>query len=75
MKIAAIIPVKTFSNAKTRLDLSPQQIEDLCKVMLEEILYILSISSQIEKIILVTKEEKAIEIGNKLNIITIIDKK
>jgi len=75
LKIAAIIPVKTFSNAKTRLDLSPQQIEDLCKVMLEEILYILSISPQIEKIILVTKEEKAIEIGKKFNIITIIDKK
>jgi len=75
LKIAAIIPVKTFSNAKTRLDLSPQKIEDLCKVMLEEILYILSISPQIEKIILVTKEEKAIEIGKKFNIITIIDKK
>jgi len=75
LKIAAIVPVKTFSNAKTRLDLSPQQIEDLCKVMLEEILHILSISPQIEKIILVTKEEKAIEIGKKFNIITIIDKK
>jgi len=75
LKIAAIIPVKTFSNAKTRLDLSPQQIEDLCKVMLEEILYTVSISPQIEKIILVTKEEKAIEIGKKFNTITIIDEK
>jgi len=75
LKIAAIVPVKTFSNAKTRLDLSPQQIEDLCKVMLEEILHILSISPQIEKIIMVTKEEKAIEIGKKFNIVTIIDKK
>ena len=75
MKIAAIIPVKTFSNAKTRLDLSPQQIEDLCKVMLEEILYTVSIYPQIEKIILVTKEEKAIEIGKKFNTITIIDEK
>ncbi len=75
MKIAAIVPVKTFSNAKTRLDLSPHQIEDLCKVMLEEILYILSISTQIEKIIMVTKEEKAIGIGKKFNTITIIDEK
>jgi len=75
LKIAAIIPVKTFSNAKTRLDLSPQQIEDLCKVMLEEILHIISISPQIEKSILVTKEEKAIEIGKKFNTITIIDEK
>jgi len=67
--------VKTFSKAKTRLDLSPQQIEDLCKVMLEEILHTISISPQIEKIIMVTKEEKAIEIGKKFNTITIIDEK
>ena len=75
MKIAAIIPVKTFSKAKTRLDLSPQQVEELCKVMLEEILQTLSISPQIEKIIIVTKEEKAIEIGKKFNAVIIIDEK
>ena len=75
MKIAAIIPVKTFSKAKTRLDLSPQQVEELCKVMLEEILQTLSISPQIEKIIMVTKEEKAIKIGKKFNTIIIIDEK
>jgi len=75
LKIAAIIPVKTFSKAKTRLDLSPHQIEDLCKLMLEEVLHIISISPQIEKIIMVTKEEKAIEIGKKFNTITIIDEK
>jgi len=75
LKIATIIPVKTFSIAKTRLDLSPDQIEDLCKVMLEEILHVISISPQIEKSILVTKEEKAIEIGKKFNTVTIIDEK
>ena len=75
MKIAAIIPVKTFSNAKTRLDLSPQKIEDLCKIMLEEILHTVSISPQIEKTIIVTKEEKAIEIGKKFNAEIIIDEK
>ena len=75
MKIAAIIPVKTFSKAKTRLDLSPQQVEDLCKVMLEEILHTISISPQIEKIIMVTKEKKAIEIGKKFKAIIIVDEK
>lgn len=75
MKIAAIIPVKTFSKAKTRLDLSPQQVEKLCKIMLEEILHTLSISHQIEKTIMITKEEKAIEIGKKFNTVTIIDEK
>lgn len=74
MKIAAIVPVKTFSLAKTRLDLSSQQKEDLCKIMLEEILHILSISPQIEKTVIVTKEEKAIELGKKYNAIIIPDK-
>jgi 2-phospho-L-lactate guanylyltransferase len=75
LKIAAIIPVKTFSNAKTRLELSPHKVEELCKIMLEEILQTLSISPRIEKIIMVTKEQKAIEIGKKFNVITIIDEK
>lgn len=73
MKIAAIVPVKTFSLAKTRLGFSSQQKEDLCKIMLEEILHILSISPQIEKTVIVTKEEKAIELGKKYNTIIILD--
>ena len=75
MKIAAIIPVKTFSNAKTRLELSPQKIEELCKIMLQEILHTISIFPKIEKTIVVTKEQKAIEIGKKFNAIIIRDEK
>jgi 2-phospho-L-lactate/phosphoenolpyruvate guanylyltransferase len=75
LKIAAIIPVKTFSNAKTRLDLSPNKKEKLCEIMLEEILHTISISPQIEKIVIVTKEEKAIRIGEKFNAKIIIDEK
>ena len=73
MKIAAIIPVKTFSQAKTRLDISLEQKEELCKLMLEEILHTLSISPQIEKIIIVTKEQKALELGKKFNALVIND--
>ena len=73
MKIAAIIPVKTFLNAKTRLDLPISDVEELCKIMLEEILHIVSLSPQIEKIILVTKEQKAIKIAHKFNAVVIID--
>ena len=75
MKIAAIIPVKTFSNAKTRLDLLTEKIENLCEVMLEEILHTISISPQIDKTIIVTKEEKAKNIGKKFNATILIDKK
>jgi 2-phospho-L-lactate guanylyltransferase len=75
LKIAAIIPVKTFSLAKTRLNLSAQKKEELCKIMLEEILHVLSISPQIEKTIIVTKEKKAIELGEKYNAMIITDSK
>ena len=75
MKIAAVIPVKTFSSAKTRLQLPTEKVEELCKIMLEEILQIISTSPKIEKIVLVTKEQKAIEMGQKFNTITIIDEK
>jgi len=73
LKIAAIIPVKTFSLAKTRLNLSSEQKEELCKIMLEEIIHTLSISPQIDKTVIVTKEEKAIEIGKKYNVVIISD--
>ena len=75
MKTAAIIPVKTFSKAKTRLGLSSEQTEQICVIMLEEILKILSISPQIDKIIIVTKDRKALEVSKKFDTVQIIDDK
>ncbi len=75
MKTAAIIPVKTFSKAKTRLGLSSEQTEKICVIMLEEILKILSISPQIDKIIIVTKDRKALEVSEKFDTVQIIDDK
>ena len=42
MKTSAIIPVKTFSNAKTRLNLPQQQREVVCKLMFEEVIKTIS---------------------------------
>jgi len=39
LKTAAIIPVKTFLKAKTRLGISLEQKEKICEIMLEEILH------------------------------------
>ena len=75
MKIAAIIPVKTFSNAKTRLELSANKKEKLCEIMLEEILFTISISPHIEKIVVVTKESNAIKIAKKYDAEIIPDEK
>ena len=75
MKIAAIIPVKTFSNAKTRLELPGDKKEKLCEIMLEEILFTISISPHIEKIVLVTREPNAIKIAKKFDAEIIPDEK
>ncbi len=74
MKTAVIIPVKTFSSAKSRLDLPTDKKEELCESMLDEIVRTISNSSKIEKILIVTKEKKAIRIGKKYNAEIIIDK-
>lgn len=42
--------------------------------MLEEILYTLSISPLIDKIIIVTKDKRAVEIGQKFDVVHITDK-
>ena len=65
MKIAAIIPVKTFENAKTRLELDSEKKQALCKVMLEEILHTISISPHIDEMVIVTKDSEAIKIAEK----------
>ena len=75
MKIAAIIPVKTFNKAKTRLGLSSSKKEALCKIMLEEILHTISISPQIDKMVIVTKDTEAIDISKKFNAVCILDDK
>lgn len=41
--------------------------------MLQEILHVLSISPQIDKIIIVSKDKNALEIGKKFDVVSIID--
>ena len=73
MKTAAIIPVKTFSKAKTRLGLSQEKTEKICEIMLEEILHTLSISPHIDQVIIVTKDKNALEISKKFDVVSITD--
>ena len=73
MKTCAIIPVKTFSEAKTRLNISKTQKEEICKAMLEEVLGTVSKSQLINKIILVSKDEAVFKLGRQFNSIEIFD--
>ncbi len=74
-RIGAIVPVKTFSRAKTRLNLSPEKKEKVCRMMLESVLYTLSQSDLIERIVIVSKDETALGIGKKFGAMEIYDKK
>lgn len=73
MKIVAIIPVKTFSKSKTRLNLSLNQREDLCRIMLEEVVETISNTKNIDKIIVVSKDEEALKLTKKFGVIEIFD--
>ncbi len=71
--VGAIVPVKTFSKAKSRLQISPEKTESICKIMLNAVLNTISSSAAIEKIILVSKDEQALSIGKKFNAVGIYD--
>jgi 2-phospho-L-lactate guanylyltransferase len=73
MHVGAIVPVKTFSRAKTRLHLSQEKTERICEVMLESVLQTISQSSVIEKTVVVSKDEGALKIARKLGAIEIYD--
>ena len=73
MKIAAIVPVKTFSKAKTRLNLSLDQKLELCEIMLEEVVGTIFNSNKIDKIIVVSKDEDALKLTKKFGVIDIFD--
>jgi len=73
MRVGAIVPVKTFSKAKTRLNLSPEITSNICEMMLESVLHAISNSEIIEKTLLVSKDSKALDIGKKFGAIGIYD--
>ena len=73
MKTCVIIPVKTFSVAKTRLKLSKTHKEEICKAMLVEELDTVSKTKLIDKIILVSKDETALKLGRQFNTVEIFD--
>ncbi len=73
LRIGAIVPVKTFSRAKSRLGLSPDKTEQICKLMLESVLDAVTKCDIIEKTVLVSKDEKALDIGKKFGALGIYD--
>ena len=73
MKISAIVPVKTFSKAKKRLNLQQAVKEKICNLMLQEVLKTVSNCELINKIVLVSKDEAALKIGRQFGAVEIFD--
>ena len=73
LRIGAKIQVKTFSKAKTRLNLSPAKTEQICKIMLESVLNTISQSADIEKIVVVSKDETALSMAKRFGAMGIYD--
>ena len=73
LKTSAIIPVKTFSKAKTRLNLQQDCKEEICSLMLQEVLRTVSDCKIVNQIILVTIDEDALKIGRQFNVVGIFD--
>ena len=73
LKTSAIIPVKTFSKAKTRLNLQQACKEEICRIMLQEVMKTISNCKLINSIVIVSKDEMALKIGRQFNTIEIFD--
>ena len=73
LKTSVIIPVKTFSKAKTRLNLQQDCKEKICRLMLQEVMRTISSCKVVNKIILVSKDEDVLKIGRQFNAVEIFD--
>jgi len=72
-RVGAIVPVKTFSRAKTRLNLSEEKTEQICSIMLESVLSAISQSNVMEETVIVSKDEFALNMGKKFGAIQVYD--
>jgi len=73
LKTYAIIPVKSFSKAKTRLNIPQIKRESLCKEMLKEVLRTISKCKSIDNIVIVSKDDAAIKLSEPFGAIQIFD--
>jgi 2-phospho-L-lactate guanylyltransferase len=66
LRVSAIVPVKAYSRAKTRLDVPPRIREEICHIMLREVLRTLAESPPVHEIVLVTREDRARSLGEEM---------
>ena len=72
MTVLAIIPVKSFPNAKSRLDIPTESRKTICAIMLEFVLEAV-VKSNITHTLVITKDEKAMDIATRFKASVITD--
>ena len=73
MKTSVIIPVKSFQKSKTRLQLSEEKTIELCRLLLREVIKTGSESGLIDKIIVVSNEDRISDIIEEYDCKRILD--
>ena len=66
MRVSVIVPVKTYSRAKTRLGVPPRVREEICHIMLREVLRTLAESPLVYEAVMVTREDRARSLGEEM---------
>lgn len=66
MRVSVIVPVKAYSKAKTRLDVPPRVREEICHIMLREVLHTLAESPLVHETVMVTREDRARSLGEEM---------
>ena len=73
MKLSAIVPVKSFDRAKSRLDVGAEAKRDICGMMLGELLRTLSESERVDEIVVVSGDRQATRIAREFGAVRIRD--
>ena len=73
MDLAAIIPVKSYSRAKTRLAVGPDARARLCRVMLGEVLGTVCTAAPVSAAYVVSADDEALEEAGRLGAVPVRD--
>ena len=73
MNLSAIIPVKSFAKAKSRLDIGRERKEEICRLMLREVLRTLSASARIDETVVVSGDREVHQVAAEFGAVRIVD--
>lgn len=73
MNLAAVVPVKSYSRAKTRLAAPPDARAELCRVMLDEVLGTVCSAAAVSDAYVVSADAEALDAAVRLGAVPVLD--